>query len=65
MNDKILMIGQLARRTRTKVETIRFYEKNGFSPSHRLKNFFTDNHDHPMVEDVVLLVDMVYLKKEL
>lgn len=44
---------------------IRFYEKNGFSPSHRLKNFFTDNHDHPMVEDVVLLVDMVYLKKEL
>ena len=33
MNDKILMIGQLARRTRTKVETIRFYEKNGLLPA--------------------------------
>ena len=29
MNDRILMIGQLARQTGTKVETIRFYEKNG------------------------------------
>ena len=33
MNDRILMIGQLARRTGTKVETIRFYEKNGLLPA--------------------------------
>jgi len=44
---------------------LRFYEKNGFSISHRIKNFFTDNYDHKMYEDGVQLVDMVYLKKEL
>ncbi len=44
---------------------IRFYEKNGFELSHRIKNFFTDNYDHPMFEDGVQLVDMVYLSKAL
>ena len=44
---------------------IRFYEKNGFSLSHRLPNFFVDNYDHLIIEDGVQLVDMVYLKKEL
>ena len=44
---------------------IRFYEKNGFYLSHRIHNFFTDNYDHPMFEDGVQLVDMVYLRKEL
>ena len=43
----------------------RFYEKNGFCISHRVRNFFTDNYDHPIIEDGVQLVDMVYLKKEL
>ena len=42
-----------------------FYEKNGFHLSHRLKNFFIDNYDHPMYEDGVQLVDMVYLKKDI
>src|SRR6056297_3110998 len=42
-----------------------FYEKSGFTISHRLKNFFTDNYDHPMFEGDIQLVDMVYLKKEL
>lgn len=42
-----------------------FYKKCGFMESHRIKNFFTDNVDHPMYEDGVQLVDMVYLKKEL
>jgi len=42
-----------------------FYEKNGFSLSHRISNFFTDNYDHPMFEDGIQLVDMIYLKKEL
>ena len=45
--------------------SIRFYEKNGFSISHRIHNFFTDNYDHPMFEDGVQLIDMVYLKKSL
>lgn len=42
-----------------------FYEKNGFVPSHRVANFFTENYDHPMFENGVQLVDMVYLKKAL
>ncbi len=42
-----------------------FYERCGFEISHRLKNFFVDNYDHPMFEDGIQLVDMVYLKKEL
>ena len=44
-------------------KSLRFYGKNGFYLSHRLHNFFTDNYDHPMFEDGVQLVDMVYLKK--
>lgn len=44
---------------------IHFYEKNGFQLSDRLNNFFIDNYDHPMFENRVQLVDMVYLKKEL
>jgi len=43
----------------------RFYEKNGFVLSHKIKNFFTDNYDHQMFEDGIQLVDMIYLKKEL
>lgn len=44
--------------------TLRFYEKNGFIPSHRVANFFVDHYDHPMYEEGIQLVDMVYLKKE-
>ncbi len=44
---------------------LRFYQKNGFELSHRVKNFFTDNVDHPMFEDGIQLVDMVYLKRSL
>ncbi len=45
--------------------TVPFYEQNGFRYSHRIKNFFTDNYDHPIYEDGKQLVDMVYLRKEL
>ena len=45
--------------------SIAFYEKNGFTLSHRVINFFTDNYDHLMFEDGVQLVDMVYLRKDL
>ena len=42
-----------------------FYKGCGFEYSHRVENFFTDNYDHPMVEEGVRLVDMIYLKKSL
>ena len=42
-----------------------FYERCGFKKSHVIKNFFTDNYDHPMFEDGIQLIDMVYLKKKL
>ena len=44
--------------------TLPFYEKLGFKYSHRIKNFFIDNYNHPIYEDGILLKDMVYLKKE-
>ena len=41
-----------------------FYKSCGFSESHIIQNFFTDNYDHPMFEDGKQLVDMIYLKIE-
>lgn len=40
-----------------------FYKNCGFELSHRVGNFFTDNYDHPMFENGIQLIDMVYLKK--
>ena len=41
------------------------YVGTGDSPlSHRVERFFTDNYDHPIIEDGIQLVDMVYLKRE-
>ncbi|NMF07768.1 GNAT family N-acetyltransferase [Clostridium beijerinckii] len=45
--------------------TIPFYKNCGFRVSHRIKNFFTDNYDHPIFENGIQLVDMIYLKIEL
>lgn len=45
--------------------TISFYEKSGFVESHCVENFFLDNYDHPIVEEGLQLIDMVYLKREL
>ena len=45
--------------------TIPFYEKCGFARSHRIKNFFTDNYDHPIFECGIQLVDMIYLQRKL
>lgn len=45
--------------------TIPFYEKCGFVRSHKVKNFFTDNYDHPIYEGGVQLIDMVYLQRRL
>lgn len=44
--------------------SLSFYRACGFSESHRVKDFFVDNYDHPMFEDGKQLIDMVYLKKE-
>jgi len=43
---------------------LNFYRNCGFTESHRIKNFFTDNYDHPMFEDGKQLIDMIYLKFE-
>ena len=45
--------------------TVPFYEKCGFTRHHTVKNFFTDNYDHPIFECGVQLVDMVYLQRDL
>lgn len=45
--------------------TLDFYARCGFERSHVVKNFFTDNYDHPMYEDGKQLVDMIYLKRKL
>ena len=42
-----------------------FYSACGFTLSHRVKNFFTDNYPQPIWDDGVLLTDMVYFIKEL
>jgi ribosomal protein S18 acetylase RimI-like enzyme len=43
---------------------LNFYGMCGFTESHRIGNFFADNYDHPMYENGIQLVDMVYLKRE-
>ncbi len=45
--------------------TIPFYKKCGFKKHHLIKNFFLDNYDHPIFEEGVQLIDMVYLRKSL
>ncbi len=42
--------------------TITFYKKCGFSHSHIIKNFFIENYDHPIYENGIQLIDMVYLQ---
>ena len=45
--------------------TVPFYENCGFVRSHRVKNFFTDNYDHPIFECGIQLVDMIYMRKKI
>ena len=45
-------------------DILNFYRSCGFVESHRIKNFFTDNYDHPMFENGKQLIDMIYLKWE-
>lgn len=43
--------------------TIPFYESCGFHRAYVVKNFFTDNYDHPIIECGRRLTDMVYLER--
>lgn len=43
--------------------TIPFYEKCGFVRTHVIPNFFTDNYNHPIFEEGIQLIDMVYLTR--
>ena len=45
--------------------TTGFYKSCGFEYSHRIKNFFTDNYDHPIIEAGILLRDMIYFTREI
>ncbi len=45
--------------------TIPFYEKCGFAETHRVKNYFTEHYDHPIIEEGVQLVDKVYFEKKM
>jgi len=42
-----------------------FYEKNGFTVSHRIENYFTEHYREPIFEDGVQLIDKVYLKRDI
>ncbi len=45
--------------------TVPFYEKCGFTYSHRVKDFFIKNYDHPIIDGGIVLKDMVYYEKTL
>jgi ribosomal protein S18 acetylase RimI-like enzyme len=42
-----------------------FYERRGFTQTHRIPDYFTIHYDFPMVEDGILLKDKVYLEQKL
>ena len=45
--------------------TTTFYEKCGFSAGKTVKDFFTENYDHPIMEGDKQITDMIYYQKEL
>ena len=49
--------------TGSTVGTLKFYEHCGFTYSHTVKDFFTDNYDHKIIEDGKELRDMIYLRR--
>ena len=57
---RILQVG-----TGDRPSTVPFYEKCGFTRSHIVKNFFTDNYSRPIYDGGMLLKDMVYLRREI
>ena len=45
--------------------TMAFYQRCGFSYSHREAGFFVKNYSRPIIEDGVRLRDMVYFRRAL
>jgi GNAT superfamily N-acetyltransferase len=45
--------------------TVPFYERSGFTFSHRIKNYIVEHYDKPIYENGVRLKDKVYLKRSL
>lgn len=43
--------------------TIPFYQSCGFKKVGRIKNFFTENYDHPIIEAGIQLKDMIILER--
>ncbi len=43
--------------------TLDFYKSNGYTVSHVVADFFTDNYPDPIVEEGITLKDMIYLSK--
>ena len=39
-----------------------FYEKCGFSITHKIADYFTEHFDYPIIEDGIVLKDKVYLE---
>ncbi len=56
---KVMLVG-----TGDSPNTLNFYQKCGFTESHRIKNFFIDNYGHPIYDNGKRIVDMIYLKRE-
>lgn len=57
--NKIIILG-----TGETPSTLRFYKSCGYSYSHRVPNFFTDNYPTPIIEEGITLCDMIYLEKQ-
>lgn len=51
--------------TGNSLQTTSFYKNCGFCYSHTIKDFFTDNYDHIIIEEGEILTDMIYFKKQL
>lgn len=58
-SDKKIILG-----TGETPSTLRFYKSCGYSYSHRVPNFFTDNYPTPIIEEGITLCDMIYLGKQ-
>lgn len=46
-------------------QTVSFYRNCGFSYSHSVPDFFTQNYDHPIIEDGKVLRDMIYFERRI
>jgi len=45
--------------------TLSFYERCGFTKTHRIPDYFTNHFAYPIIDDGVLLKDKVYLERQI